>query len=424
MSVHHYDTKDGARYQVRWREANGKVRTRTLTSKEEANGLDADIKARKFKGQALPRPGKETLAAAYDEWWRLRGSTLAPASQRVYQSMWNAHIKDGFDQHRMNQLASDPQLFEQLLAELREKGVGNGAQRKLLVVLSAVMTAAVDWQKIAVNPILRMRKPPTKPERYPRPFPPVVVERIRLKMLRRETMDQLKIRPKRDACLVSLMSYAGLRPGEALGLVWGDIDPTGTRTHLAIDKAVADGEAAPTKTRRNRVVPIPTALVEELDELRKSVFDRGDEQPLFPSHDGGFWSHSEFRNWRSRVWKPIVIELADGKPPVPRLSTARPYDCRGSFVSLQLRSGASPLEVAQWAGHSPAVMFKHYANVIDELTGASQWSIDDQIYGARQLVEIMDRRALDSLVATYDDKPISADSPLWTPSAQAPVASS
>ena len=38
----------------------------------------------------------------------------------------------------------------------------------------------------------------------------------------------------------------------------------------------------------------------------------------------------------------------------------------GSFVSLHLRAGASPLEVAQWAGHSPAVMFKHYANVIEE----------------------------------------------------------
>ena len=40
------------------------------------------------------------------------------------------------------------------------------------------------------------------------------------------------------------MSYAGLRPGEALGLTFGDI---GRRT-IAVDKAVADGKERPTKT--------------------------------------------------------------------------------------------------------------------------------------------------------------------------------
>jgi hypothetical protein len=43
MSVHPYTTKDGTRWQVRWREANGKLRTRSLTSKRDALAFAADV---------------------------------------------------------------------------------------------------------------------------------------------------------------------------------------------------------------------------------------------------------------------------------------------------------------------------------------------------------------------------------------------
>ena len=48
-------------------------------------------------------------------------------------------------------------------------------------------------------------------------------------------------------------------------------------------------------------------------------------------------------------------------------------------MSLHLRAGASPLEVAAWAGHSPHVMFQHYANVIEELVGEPRLSAEEQI---------------------------------------------
>ena len=91
-------------------------------------------------------------------------------------------------------------------------------------------------------------------------------------------------------------------------------------------------------------------------------------------------------------------QLAEGEPPQPRLAQARPYDCRGSFVSLQLRAGSSPLEVARWAGHSPQVMFNHYANVIDELVGQPVLPAAEQIAEARQAVQGMGKHELDKLM--------------------------
>jgi hypothetical protein len=44
--------------------------------------------------------------------------------------MWNAHVRDGSDRHQLSALDSDPSLFEELTAEMRAAGVGNGAQRE------------------------------------------------------------------------------------------------------------------------------------------------------------------------------------------------------------------------------------------------------------------------------------------------------
>jgi len=400
MSVHAYKTGDGTRWQVRWREATGKVRARSFTSKREANAFDAEVKARKFKGEALPRPGRESLAAAYDEWFRLRGSTLAPATQSSYRAVWNAHVRDRFDHHRLSELGADPQLFEELTAEMRGRGVGNAAQRRVLAVMSAVLTAAVDWKKIPSNPLWRMRKPPATPQRYPRPFPPVVLERIRWNLSQRKTLDPTYAREWSEALFVELMAYAGLRPGEALALTWADVG----EQSIAIDKALRDGVRAPTKTGRARTVPLAEPLRDDLTHL--SIIGRErDSDPIVPSYAGGYWTESQFRNWRQRVWKPMLKQVAGGNP---RYATARPYDCRGSFVSLHLRAGASPLEVAKWAGHSPAVMFAHYANVIEELRGEPVLAVEEQITRARNLVETTAAAKLDRIVEDLADNPTVA----------------
>jgi integrase len=401
MSVQRYETADGTQWRVRWREPDGKMRSRTVVNKREALVLDGDIKARKFKGEALPRAGRETLASAFDQWQRLVAPSLASTTRRTYLASWNAHIKDRFDHYRLNELTADPQLLDELLAEMRERGVGDAAQRKVLVVLSAVLTAAVGWKKIATNPVWRLRKPPGTRQRNPHPFPPVVIERIRLRVQRRATKDATKARALGDACFVSLMAYAGLRPGEALALTWGDI---GART-ISVDKAVRDGAEAPTKTGAVRSVPLVTPLKDDLFEYRMMRDMPPNDTLVLPAQNSGYWSRSEANNWRNRVWKPITLKLAESDRALRPLAESRPYDCRGSFVSLHLRAGASPLEVAQWAGHSPAVMFKHYANVIEELVGEPVLDAVEQITRARDAVAEMPAEELDELTAELFEQP-------------------
>jgi integrase len=205
--------------------------------------------------------------------------------------------------------------------------------------------------------------------------------------------------------LVSLPELQDLRlrgpaPGEALALRFEDI---GART-IAVDKAVSDGKEGPTKTGRARSAPLAPALREVVEHWKHLRAPPGDHELFFPARRSGLWSRSEFNNWRNRVWKPVLQGLAS-LPTLVSLAAARPYDCRASFVSLQLRAGASPLEVAQWAGHSPAVMFRHYAHVIDELVGEPILPVDEQILRARRVVEAKEKEELDRLVADLLEHP-------------------
>lgn len=70
-----------------------------------------------------------------------------------------------------------------------------------------------------------------------------------------------------DALLVSVLAYAGLRPGEALALTWGDV---GERT-LRVDKSLSLGEERETKTRRDRSVRLLKPLADALKAMRVAL---------------------------------------------------------------------------------------------------------------------------------------------------------
>jgi integrase len=64
----------------------------------------------------------------------------------------------------------------------------------------------------------------------------------------------------RDATLVSLLAYAGLRPGEALGLRWRNLTPQS----IFVDRSVVSGVERPTKTKATRYVKLLRPLVDDL----------------------------------------------------------------------------------------------------------------------------------------------------------------
>lgn len=110
------------------------------------------------------------------------------------------------------------------------------------------------------------------------------------------------------------------------------------------------------------------------------------KQPVFPAHDGGFWSDDDWRNWRSRMWRgeerPANRRNHPACPGVAPAGT-RPRDLRSSFITLQVYAGVPLTTIAKQCGTSVTMIEKHYAGVIENWDGVQQPAVD-QIRAARQ----------------------------------------
>jgi integrase len=413
VSVERRRLKGGGQvWRVRWREG-GKNRARNFDLKRDADVFDADLRLRRRRGDLeLLDAGRETLADFALEWGRNYAQpNLAATTLKSYGYLWDRHVLNRVGGLPLR--AITPEVLESFRADLEKAGVGQASIRKTLILVQSVLSGAVRARCIATNPAAAIRKPPQRRERLVRPLPPAEVEAIRSRLLRAGR--------HRDATLVSVLAYAGLRPGEALALRWGDVQE---RT-IVVERALAFGEEKATKTGATRSVRLLAPLAQDLNEWRLASGRPGPGRLVFPAADGGPWDDFAWRNWRRRVFSAFVLaarlervreavgltlaQLAKqanvsadelgrwerGERPLPaayvqRLKRAtgaeipRPYDLRHSFVSLLLAERASVVEIAEQAGHSSTMALNTYGHVIAELRGAEMRSAEDEIRAARE----------------------------------------
>jgi integrase len=138
----------------------------------------------------------------------------------------------------------------------------------------------------------------------------------------------------RDATIVSLLAYAGIRTfSEFRGLEWTDLGERGLRV------------TASKTGGRVRVVRLLHPLAQDLAEWRFATGrPRGRRALMFPRADGEPWRETDWRNWRRRVFRPAA-EWAG-------IDASVPYDLRHSFASLLIAEGKDVVYVARQLGNS------------------------------------------------------------------------
>lgn len=158
----------------------------------------------------------------------------------------------------------------------------------------------------------------------------------------------------RDPTLISVLAYAGLRPGEALALQWRHV----RKRTILVEGAVADGELKATKTGRVRSVQLVPTLIADLEAWRSHMRPIHDREPVFRGGTETYWKSDDWKNWHNRVCAP-AMKLAG-------LEQTRPYALRHSFCSLLISEGRSVVEAAQQMGHAPEMTLSTYAHVFAE----------------------------------------------------------
>jgi integrase len=283
MSIH--KTRTGA-WAVRWREG-GAMRSKAFRRKRDAEKWDQIVKDAKQTG-ALARldGGTETLDEYVEQTWApIHAVALADKTQALYAGLYDGHISPGLGAYPLRQLT--PEVIGRWQADRLAAGAPVESTRKSLTLLGGILQRAVEAGRIPTNPQRLVRKAAPAAIQEVRPPAPAAIEAIRT-----------RLRP-RDALLVSLLAYAGLRPQEARGLRWAHV---GERTLVV---------HAP-KTRRHgtqpRSVRLLAPLAQDLREWRMASGRPGDDQPVIPAVDthgrstGGEWSEVGYEQWIARVW--------------------------------------------------------------------------------------------------------------------------
>lgn len=229
-----------------------------------------------------------------------------------YAGLWDAHVLPRLGYLRLRDIS--PAVVEDWMAALEKDGVGREAQRKSLKLLRGVLQRAMEWERLARNParLVPLPPPPETPE--VRPLPPDEVEAMRFFLLGQGR--------ERDALMISLLAYAGLRPEEAISLSWRHVRE---RT-LLVEQVVSIGEDRGRKTRQARAVRLLEPVVRDLAAYRIRIGRPDERELLFPNRSGGPRSDTAQNNWRRRVFNEA--RRAAG------IERGTPYYLRHSFASL------------------------------------------------------------------------------------------
>src|ERR1051326_267952 len=159
MSIERVERKGGGVWRVRWRDGQGRERSKVIGRKRDAEVFEAEVVRRKRTGDLdLLTGGRETLSEFAEEWWKLYAvPNLASRTLHSYAGLWDRHIHPRLGSMRIS--AITPEVVERYRAELEADGVGRPTVHRALVQLQGVLRCAVEWRRIGSNPAKAGKKP-------------------------------------------------------------------------------------------------------------------------------------------------------------------------------------------------------------------------------------------------------------------------
>ena len=263
MEIQKRTLSDGSiRWKVRWRQG-GRYRARTFDRKGDATNFAAEVRRRQQVGTlATIDSGRITLAEYVSGTWaKAYRASLSESTRRRYGHLYDKHILPELGPLTLIEIT--PEVISRWQSDRLAAGGGAVAVRNAATLLGGILQRALESGHLQTNPARAVRKTPLPRRKEVRPLAPIVVERMRA------------VAGARDATLISVLAYAGLRPGEALALQWRDV----REQTILIERALSLGQEDDTKTDAHRTVRLLSPLATDLREWRLRCGRPGSHMP-------------------------------------------------------------------------------------------------------------------------------------------------
>jgi integrase len=258
----------------------------------------------------------------------------SPGTVDTYERQLRNHVLPAIGELRLGE-ATTP-LVDKVIGTIKAD-VSASTAKSCRSVISGVMGLAVRVGAISTNPVREVERIEAKPAKEPR----ALSARERALLLRQLRGDE-KARRKDLPELVAFMLGSGCRIGEALALVWSQVDlelGTVEITHTLIRVRGQGLLRKSTKTSAGeRLLQAPTWAV----SLLRSRFMTGArlDQPVFPDALGGFRDPANVRR---------DIRDARGKEELAWITS---HTFRKTTATVLDEAGLSSRIVADQLGHS------------------------------------------------------------------------
>lgn len=357
------------RWQARYRDPDGRERSKTFTRKVEAQRWLDHVTADLVTGRYVdPKAGRVTLADFAAQW--LEAQTFDASTRETMESRIRTHILPLIGDRELRHLKPST---VQAWVRSRQTEVAPSYCRLLLSNLSTILSAAVEDGLIASNPCA------VSSVKAPR------VDRHRVVPWSVETVHTvIDGHPDGFRAMPVLGAGCGLRQGELFGLTLDAIDFLRRVVRIRQQLRLVRNQVvlAPPKGGREREVPLPDtvamAVAEHVQRFGTSSVDLAWREPggetrstelLFANRDRGPLTRAYFTH---NAWKPALRAAG-----LERNRGNGMHALRHHYASVLLENGVSIRAVSEYLGHhDPGFTLRTYAHLMPESEDRARAAID------------------------------------------------
>ncbi|MCS5498196.1 site-specific integrase [Cnuibacter physcomitrellae] len=341
-TIEPYETAAGRRYRVRYRTPNHRQTTkRGFRTKRDADLYLASVEVSKAKGEFIEASAARERLGNLGTVWLASQTHLKPSSLRPVEVAWRVHVEPVWGAVAVGDIR-----HSEVQSWISKLGASRGATTVLRAygVLAGILDVAVKDRRLSSNPARGVNLP----------------RKVRKKhvYLSADEVSKLAAASSERALLILVLSYTGIRWGEAAGLRVADLDLKRGRINV-VENAVEVGgqmEVGTPKSHKQRSVPVPQSLTVP---LRRACIGKQGSDLVFPGADGDYMRRTRV-SAGSRSWFKTALANSD----LPAMTI---HDLRHTAASLAVSAGANVKAVQRMLGHASAAMtLDVYSDLFDD----------------------------------------------------------
>lgn len=267
----------------------------------------------------IEQASRETIRAMLAGAARTRtGGTYRPTSITTHEALLRLHVL--------------PRIGRVAVADLTRADLVRLREELMIAHSDALAGRAIDALRVVLR---RQRDRGVVDVNVADGLPPMVVARREARFLSLDEGARLQAaaddRDSHLGMLVRLLLATGMRRGEAEGLFWGSVAPGSVHVRCTLRR---DGTLGPTKSGKDRTVPVGPDTSRALAAWRLRCGRPADNVPVVGPHDRIAWQHA-----RAAVGGSLTL-----------------HDLRHTAATWWLSGGLNVHVVAELLGHSDATL--------------------------------------------------------------------